>query len=111
VADDVLYRPVLGELDVVDDGAVAEADQAVGPGSGLRIVGGQDDGHVVLGAQAGDQVEDAGGGGGVEVAGGLVAMYKEAARGKRGTDPADPVEATIRVLMRAAHNARNTDPV
>src|ERR1700761_4793818 len=37
VADDVLYRPVLGELDVVDDGAVAEADQAVGPGSGLRI--------------------------------------------------------------------------
>jgi hypothetical protein len=38
-------------------------------------------------------------------------MYKEAARGKRGTDPADPVEATIRVLMRAAHNARNTDPV
>ncbi len=38
-------------------------------------------------------------------------MYKEAARGKRGTDPADPVEATIRVLMHAAHNSRNTDPV
>jgi hypothetical protein len=36
-------------------------------------------------------------------------LYKEAARGKRGTDPADPVEATIRVLMRAAHNARNMD--
>jgi hypothetical protein len=36
-------------------------------------------------------------------------MYKEAARGKRGTDPADPVEATIRVLMREAHNARNVD--
>jgi Golgi phosphoprotein 3 (GPP34) len=36
-------------------------------------------------------------------------MYKEAARGKRGTDRADPVEATIRVLMHAAHNARNTD--
>jgi Golgi phosphoprotein 3 (GPP34) len=36
-------------------------------------------------------------------------MYKEAARGKRGTDPADPVEATIRVLMRQAHNARNVD--
>jgi hypothetical protein len=34
-------------------------------------------------------------------------MYKEAARGKRGRDPADPVEATIRLLMRAAHNARN----
>lgn len=33
--------------------------------------------------------------------------YKEAARGQRGTDPADPVEATIRVLMRGAHNARN----
>jgi hypothetical protein len=26
-----------------------------------------------------------------------------------GTDPADPVEATIRVLMREAHNARNMD--
>ncbi len=36
-------------------------------------------------------------------------MYKEAARGNRGTDPADPVEATIRLLMRAAHNARNVD--
>ena len=35
--------------------------------------------------------------------------YKEAARGQRGTDPADPVEATIRVLMRAAHNARNVN--
>jgi Golgi phosphoprotein 3 (GPP34) len=37
-------------------------------------------------------------------------VYKEAARGKRGTDPADPVEATIRGLMHAAHNARNMDP-
>ncbi len=37
-------------------------------------------------------------------------MYKEAARGKRGTDRADPVEATIRLLMHAAHNARNMDP-
>jgi hypothetical protein len=37
-------------------------------------------------------------------------MYKEAARGKRGTDRADPVEATIRLLMHAAHNARNRDP-
>lgn len=36
-------------------------------------------------------------------------LYKEAARGKRGTDPADAVEATIRVLMREAHNARNLD--
>jgi hypothetical protein len=36
-------------------------------------------------------------------------MYKEAARGQRGKGPADPVEATIRVLMRAAHNARNVN--
>src|SRR5580693_10337920 len=35
--------------------------------------------------------------------------YQEAARGQRCTDPADPVAATIRVLMRAAHNARNVD--
>ena len=35
--------------------------------------------------------------------------YQEAAQGQRGTDPADPVEATIRMLMGAAHNARNVD--
>lgn len=35
--------------------------------------------------------------------------YKEAARGRRGTDLADPVEATIRVLMGEAHKARNVD--
>jgi hypothetical protein len=71
VADDVLYRGVLGELDVVDDCAVAGPDQPFGCGGDLGVVGGEDDGHVVFGAQAGEQVEDAGGVGGVEVAGGL----------------------------------------
>ena len=37
-------------------------------------------------------------------------QYKEAARGQRGKSRADPVEATIRVLMQDAHNARNRDP-
>jgi hypothetical protein len=36
-------------------------------------------------------------------------LYKEAARGERGTSRADPVEATIRTLMSDAHNARNRD--
>lgn len=37
-------------------------------------------------------------------------QYKEAARGQRGKSKANPVEATIRVLMQDAHNARNSDP-
>ena len=36
--------------------------------------------------------------------------YKDAARGERGKNQANPVEATIRVLMRDAHNARNAEP-
>jgi hypothetical protein len=36
--------------------------------------------------------------------------YKEAARGERGKSKANPVEATIRVLMSDAHGARNIDP-
>jgi Golgi phosphoprotein 3 GPP34 len=35
--------------------------------------------------------------------------YKEAARGERGRSKADPVEATIRILMSDAHNCRNVD--
>ena len=37
-------------------------------------------------------------------------QYKEAARGERGKSKANPVEATIRVLMSDAHGARNIDP-
>ena len=40
--DDVLYRAVPGERDVVSDGAVAEPDQPFGSGGDLRVVGGQD---------------------------------------------------------------------
>jgi Golgi phosphoprotein 3 (GPP34) len=36
-------------------------------------------------------------------------QYREAARGQRGRSQADPVEATIRLLMSDAHNARNVD--
>ena len=36
-------------------------------------------------------------------------QYKEAARGQRGKSQANPVEATIRMLMQDAHNARNRD--
>jgi hypothetical protein len=49
VPDDVLYRAVRGEVDVVDDLAVAEPDQPVGSGGDLRVVRGEQDGHVVLG--------------------------------------------------------------
>ena len=34
-------------------------------------------------------------------------QYKEAARGERGKSQADPVEATIRMLMSDAHSCRN----
>ena len=60
-------RVVCGELDVVDDGAVAEPDEAFGSGGDLRVVGGQQDGHAVFGAQPGEQVEDVGGGDGVDL--------------------------------------------
>ena len=72
MADDVFDWAVRGELDVVADCAVAEPDHPFGSGGDLRVVGDKQDRHVVFGAQAGEQVEDAGGGGGVEVAGGLV---------------------------------------
>jgi hypothetical protein len=35
--------------------------------------------------------------------------YKEAAKGERGKSKANPVEATIRMLMSDAHNCRNVD--
>jgi Golgi phosphoprotein 3 (GPP34) len=35
--------------------------------------------------------------------------YKEAAQGERGKSKANPVEATIRMLMSDAHNCRNVD--
>jgi hypothetical protein len=38
VPDDVAGRAVLGQLDVVDDRAVAQPDQAFGPGGDLRVV-------------------------------------------------------------------------
>ena len=38
VPDDVLYRAVPGELDVVDHCAVAEPDEAFGSGSDLGVV-------------------------------------------------------------------------
>lgn len=50
-----------GEGDVVDDGAVAEPDEAFGSGGDLRVVRGEQDRHVVLGGQAGKQIEDLGG--------------------------------------------------
>jgi Golgi phosphoprotein 3 (GPP34) len=36
--------------------------------------------------------------------------FKEAAKGDRGKSKANPVEATIRMLMSDAHNCRNADP-
>jgi hypothetical protein len=50
VPDDVFDWAVLGEVDVVDDRAVAEPDQPFGSGGDLRIVGGEQDRHVVFGA-------------------------------------------------------------
>jgi DNA-binding PadR family transcriptional regulator len=55
--DDVLYRTVSGELDVVDDRAVAEPDEPFGSGGDLRVVGGEQDRDVVFGAQPGEQVK------------------------------------------------------
>lgn len=37
--------------------------------------------------------------------------FKEAAKGERGTSKANPVEATIRMLMSDAHGCRNLDPL
>ena len=37
--------------------------------------------------------------------------FKEAAKGERGKNKADPVEATIRMLMSDAHGCRNLDPL
>src|SRR5579872_2957640 len=76
VPNDVPYRALHGELDVVDDGAVTEPDQAFGSGGDLRVVGGEHDCHAVFGAEPGEQVEDVGGVGGVEVAGGLVGQQQ-----------------------------------
>ncbi len=61
MADDVLCRAVSGELDVVDDGAVAEPDEAFGSGGDLLVVGSEHDRHAVFGAEPGEQVEDLGG--------------------------------------------------
>ncbi|HEY3906681.1 MAG TPA: GPP34 family phosphoprotein [Streptosporangiaceae bacterium] len=36
--------------------------------------------------------------------------YKDAARGERGKDGTDPVEASIRILMQCAGSAHNRDP-
>jgi hypothetical protein len=57
--DDGFDWAVPGELDVVNDCAVAEPDQPFGSGGDLRVVGGEDDCHVVFGAEPGAQVEDA----------------------------------------------------
>jgi MFS family permease len=81
LTDDVFYWAVPGEGDVVDDCAVTEPDQPFGSGGDLRVVGSEQDRHVVFGAQAGKQVEDVRGGGGVEVAGGLVGEQQ-----RRGVD-------------------------
>src|ERR1019366_1865799 len=71
-ADGLVGGMAVGDLDVVDDGAVSEPDQPVAAGGDLRVVGSDDDRHLVLAPQPGQQVKDGGGATGVQVAGRLV---------------------------------------
>ena len=52
-ADRLLDRIAVVDLDVVDDGAVAQPDQPVAAGGDLRVMGGDDDRHLALPRAAG----------------------------------------------------------
>jgi hypothetical protein len=60
-----------GEVDVVGDGAVATPNAPLAAGGDRGVVGSEQDRHVVLVAEAGQQAPDAGGVLGVQAAGGL----------------------------------------
>jgi hypothetical protein len=60
------------QLDLFEDSAVLDHQNAVGVRRGLRVVGDEDDGLTAFDARPPQRVEDAAAGGVVEVAGGLV---------------------------------------
>src|SRR5215469_3161464 len=70
---DRFLRGILpGEVDVIDDRAVAQPDHPFALRRDLRIVGGKQHGHRMLMPDIGEQPQDLGRGGRVEVAGRLV---------------------------------------
>jgi hypothetical protein len=111
-SDGLIDGMAAGDLDVVDDGAVPEPDQPVAAGGDLRVMGGDDNRHLVLAAQPGRQAENCGAATGVQVAGRLVGEKQ-----RRGVDqrPGDGgpllLGQTRELAVRLSQPVRQAGPV